>query len=161
MSIEPSFDVFEQRFQAREAQCLAMRLVSDLETPVSAYLKMKTLAGAGPSFLLESVEGGAVRGRYSMIGLEPDLIWRCHRGEASVCRPALGDAFLVDPRPAFESLRALLAESAIPDGEALAGGEYCIMKVVLRSGRRRRAERRRPAVAGAAGHEQAGAFPAG
>jgi hypothetical protein len=56
----------------------------------------------------DSVEGGAVRGRYSMIGLEPDLIWRCHRGEASLCRPALGEVFLSDPRPAFESLRALL-----------------------------------------------------
>ena len=53
-------------------------LVADLETPVSAFLK---LAGGKPmSFLLESVEGGAVRGRYSIIGLEPDLIWRANGG---------------------------------------------------------------------------------
>ncbi len=58
-----------------------------------------------------------------MIGLEPDLIWRCHRGQASLCRPALGDGFLADPRPAFESLRALLEESAIPDADAPGSGE--------------------------------------
>ena len=52
-------------------------LVADLETPVSAFLK---LGGGKPmSFLLESVEGGAVRGRYSIIGLDPDLIWRGER----------------------------------------------------------------------------------
>ena len=57
-----------------EAQVVWTTLVADLETPVSAFLK---IAGGRPmSFLLESVEGGAVRGRYSIIGLEPDLIWR-------------------------------------------------------------------------------------
>ncbi len=72
MSIEPDFAAFEARYQAGEAQCLVTRLVADLETPVSAYLKMKAMAGGKPSFLLESVEGGAVRGRYSIIGLLPD-----------------------------------------------------------------------------------------
>ena len=50
-------------------------LVADLETPVSAMLKLAE--GRPYSFLFESVEGGAVRGRYSAIGLKPDLIWRC------------------------------------------------------------------------------------
>ena len=61
-------------------------LVADLETPVSAFLK---LAGGKPmSFLLESVEGGAVRGRYSIIGLEPDLIWRANGAQAEINRSA-------------------------------------------------------------------------
>ena len=116
------FDEFERSPQAYEAgtpQLLRQVLVGDCETPVAAFLKLRH-ATAGPAFLLESVEGGAVRGRYSMIGLEPDLIWRCHRGEASLCRPALGETFLADPRPAFESLRALLDESAIPDATSRA-----------------------------------------
>ena len=50
--------------------------VADLETPVSAFLKLSQGA-TGNIFLLESVEGGATRGRYSMIGLDPDAIWRC------------------------------------------------------------------------------------
>ena len=88
------------------------RLIADNETPVGAAAKLM-LEGRG-DFLLESVQGGEVRGRYSMIGLDPDLIWRCEGGRAS--RAALPDlaAFAPDDRPPLESLRALIAESAIP-----------------------------------------------
>ena len=77
MQIEPSADAFAARYARGEAQVVWTTLVADLETPVSAFLK---IAGGRPmSFLLESVEGGAVRGRYSIIGLDPDLIWRTQR----------------------------------------------------------------------------------
>ncbi len=115
-------EAFAAAYEAGTPQLLRQVLVGDCETPVAAFLKLRH-ATTGPAFLLESVEGGAVRGRYSMIGLEPDLIWRCHRGQASLCRPALGDGFLPDPRPAFESLRALLEESAIPDADTPGSGE--------------------------------------
>jgi anthranilate synthase component 1 len=114
MTPAPDFEGFSQAYEAGAPQLLRQVLVGDCETPVAAFLKLRH-ATKGAAFLLESVEGGAVRGRYSMIGLEPDLIWRCHHGRASTCRPALGEDFLADPRPAFESLRALLDESAIPD----------------------------------------------
>src|SRR5690606_13026766 len=45
---------------------------ADLETPVSAYLKV---ARGGYSFLLESVEGGERQGRYSFIGTEPYRVY--------------------------------------------------------------------------------------
>ncbi|MET3892038.1 anthranilate synthase component 1 [Bosea sp. OAE506] len=115
-------EAFAAAYEAGTPQLLRQVLVGDCETPVAAFLKLRH-ATTGPAFLLESVEGGAVRGRYSMIGLEPDLIWRCHHGEAALCRPALGDGFLPDPRPAFESLRALLEESAIPEDDAPGAGE--------------------------------------
>ena len=67
------------------AQVVSTRLVADLETPVSAMLKLAR--GEPYSFLLESVEGGAVRGRYSIIGMKPDLIWRC-RGAQGRDQPA-------------------------------------------------------------------------
>ena len=118
MQTLPEFERFAEGLDAGVPQLLQQVLVGDCETPVAAFLKLRH-ATQGPAFLLESVEGGAVRGRYSMIGLEPDLIWRCHHGAASTCRPALGEGFLADPRPAFESLRMLLAESAIPDSEDL------------------------------------------
>ena len=54
-------------------------ILADLETPVSAYLK---LAQAGPSFLLESVTGGQNVGRYSFIGSDPYQILRMHDGVA-------------------------------------------------------------------------------
>lgn len=55
---------------------LRTTLVADLETPVAAFMKLRRVF-SGPAFLLESVEGGATRGRYSMIGVAPDLLWRC------------------------------------------------------------------------------------
>jgi len=72
------------------------------------------------SFLLESVEGGAARGRYSIIGLDPDLVWRTIGPRAEINRSARTDpeAFLPCPEPPLMALRALIAESriALPRG---------------------------------------------
>ena len=74
MQIEPAAASFAQTYAAGRPQVVWTRLVADLETPVSAFLKV---ASRRPlSFLLESVEGGATRGRYSVIGLDPDVVWR-------------------------------------------------------------------------------------
>ena len=85
--------------------------VADLETPVAAYLKLAH--GTPNTFLLESVEGGSARGRYSIIGMAPDLLWRCRDGRAELNRHARAapHAFVPDGRPALDSLRALVAES--------------------------------------------------
>ena len=113
----PDFEEFSARFDANTPQVVWTRLVADLETPVSAMLK---LSGGQPnSFLLESVEGGAIRGRYSFIGLKPDLIWRCFGNTAEINRAAIDDPDHFVPCPVSEtsgtldSLRALLAESRI------------------------------------------------
>jgi anthranilate synthase component 1 len=82
---------------------------------------IKLAEGRPYSFLLESVEGGAVRGRYSMIGMKPDLVWRSRGDAVEVNRRARTDhaAFEPDPTPPLESLRALLAESRIELGADL------------------------------------------
>src|SRR6476659_9982241 len=82
---EPSVD-FKARYARGEAQVVWTTLVADLETPVSAFLKIA--GGRAMSLLLESVEGGAVRGRYSIIGLEPDLVWRTNGARAEINRTA-------------------------------------------------------------------------
>jgi anthranilate synthase component 1 len=89
-------------------------LVGDLLTPVAAFMRLRH-GRRGTAFLLESVEGGAVRGRYSMIGLEPDLVWRCQDGAAAINRNALAQdsAFQSEPSPPLDSLRSLIAESAL------------------------------------------------
>ena len=77
------------------------------------------------SFLLESVEGGDTRGRYSIIGLEPDLVWRTQGAKAEINRAARSkpDAFSPCPQPPLQALRALLAESRISAaGKAAADG---------------------------------------
>jgi anthranilate synthase component 1 len=115
------FADFRQDYDAGRGRILWLRGVADLETPVAAFLKLAH--GRPNTFLLESVEGGATRGRYSIIGLEPDLIWRCRAGRADINRDALAApyAFTPDPRRPLESLRALVAESRLEVPEGLPG----------------------------------------
>src|SRR6476661_3990678 len=111
MQIEPSETAFAECYRRDEPQVVWTTLVADLETPVSAFLK---LGGAkAMSFLLESVEGGAVRGRYSIIGFEPDLIWRTVQGKAEINRTARNNpnAFDSCSEPPLSALRTLIAES--------------------------------------------------
>jgi anthranilate synthase component 1 len=108
------YDDFARRYADGRACLVATTLVADLETPVSAYLKLAANR-AGNMFLLESVEGGAQRGRYSMIGLDPDVVWRSTGEGAEINRRALvePDAFVPCPGKPLDALRALLAESRI------------------------------------------------
>jgi anthranilate synthase component 1 len=118
MQFEPETDAFFQAYEEGRAQVMWTSLVADLETPVSAMLKLA--AGKANSFLLESVEGGENRGRYSIIGMNPDLIWRCRGEKAELNRSAASDpdAFTPCPEPALDSLRALVEESRVdlPEG---------------------------------------------
>jgi anthranilate synthase component 1 len=113
MQIEPQSSAFAQCYARGEPQVVWTTLVADLETPVSAFLKIAV--GRPMSFLLESVEGGAVRGRYSIIGLDPDLIWRTLEGRAEINRAARDRDGRFEPCNAapLAALRALIAESRI------------------------------------------------
>jgi len=86
---------------------------ADLLTPVAAFLKLTAAlaGGARNAFLLESIEGGVARGRYSVIGLLPDVVWRCQGGIVSVSRE--GRAFAADTQAPLDSLRALLQDSRL------------------------------------------------
>ena len=101
MSLTPDYDSFAAGYAAGKNQIVYTRLAADLDTPVSLMLK---LSGArADAFMLESVTGGEVRGRYSIIGMKPDLIWRCHRTKPEINRQARYDRdnFVVeaaDPR---------------------------------------------------------------
>jgi len=108
MAIEPDFAAFAKGYASRTPQVVYTRLIADLETPVSAFLKLGE--GRDNAFLLESVQGGEARGRYSIIGLKPDLIWRCRDGKAEINRAARADAtkFALD-RSADQPLTALRA----------------------------------------------------
>ncbi|MDB5373785.1 MAG: anthranilate synthase component [Belnapia sp.] len=104
----PDFAAFSAGLAAGQGQVLWRERVADLDTPVGVFLKLA--AGKPHSFLLESVEGGAARGRYSAVGLEPDLIWRCRDGRAEVNRHAQAapHGFVPDGEDAMASLRAAL-----------------------------------------------------
>ena len=123
MDLNPTAATFKKTYNAGRAQVAWTQLVGDLDTPVSAYLK---LVGADShAFLMESVEGGAQRGRYSFVGCRPDLVWRCTGNSAEINRQALHDRDAFQPCAvaekdgALKSLRALMAESRIDMPEDL------------------------------------------
>ncbi len=108
-SIFPSEADFKNNYDSGKTQLVWRWAGADLETPVSAYLKL--CENEDYSFLLESVEGGAVLGRYSIIGLSPDTIWECIDDEVSIWND-YGSTEL-DNAPPLKSLRKLLADSHI------------------------------------------------
>ncbi len=75
MHIAPSRDRFLELSAQGNLIPVYCDLMADLETPVSAYVKLK--AAAGPAFLLESIEGGANLNRYSFIGCQPRKVIEC------------------------------------------------------------------------------------
>ncbi len=119
MQAEPAFSAFAETYEGGQPQVVWTSLVADLETPVSAMLKLAD--GTPNSFLLESVEGGANRGRYSIIGLRPDLIWRCRGDAAEINRIADRDAHAFEPCEdgALASLRRIVDEARIELPEEL------------------------------------------
>jgi len=111
--VSPSQTAFSTAYDAGRGTLVWTTGVADLETPVAAFLKLA--AGRANAFLLESIEGGSARSRYSIIGMEPDLVWRCRSGRAETNRHARSapHAFVPDERPAIDSLRALIAETQL------------------------------------------------
>ncbi|MDR3507280.1 MAG: anthranilate synthase component I [Caulobacteraceae bacterium] len=127
MTFSPEFSDFEKTYQSGAAQIVWTRIVDDLETPVSAYLKVAH--GQPNAFLFESVEGGAWRGRYSVIAMQPELIWRCYGDKAEISQGADLEAGVFRPEAggALDSLRDLVARSRLdlPKGlPPMAGGVF-------------------------------------
>ncbi|MDG2244027.1 MAG: anthranilate synthase component I [Rhodospirillaceae bacterium] len=113
MDLSPALSVFSDTYNAGKAQVAWTTLVSDLDTPVSATIKL----GTEQSYvsLLESVEGGATRGRYSFISLKPDVVWKCNGQSAEISRDPSGahTTFVACDTQTLDSLRDLVAESRI------------------------------------------------
>jgi anthranilate synthase component 1 len=113
VDLTPSFDEFARAYEAGQNQVVHTRLAADLDTPVSLMLKLT--GAARDAFMLESVTGGEVRGRYSIIGMKPDLIWQCHGKASRINRAARfdSDAYEDQDGDPLSNLRALIAESRI------------------------------------------------
>ncbi|WP_417594803.1 anthranilate synthase component I family protein [Parasphingorhabdus sp.] len=103
------------------------RQVADTETPVSAALKLME-DGRG-DYLLESVEGGETRGRHSMIGLAPDLVFRADGAEAAINRTWLQDrgAFARESGDSLSVLRSLVKACQMEVPEELPRALACLV----------------------------------
>jgi anthranilate synthase component I len=101
--------------------------IADTETPVSAFLKLHERDRG--DYLLESVEGGAVRGRYSLIGLAPDLIFRASGDVPEINREWLTsrEAFVPLEGGSLAAMRALVEVCRIDLPEGLPGALACLV----------------------------------
>ena len=102
-------------FKKKENALIFETFSADTDTPVSLFLKY--FEGKDDSFLLESVTGGEIKGRYSIIGTKPDLIWKCEGDKAFISRNY--SDFVEDSRGAIDSLRNILDESSMKFPESL------------------------------------------
>jgi len=101
-------------FNPSKPQLVYARIINDIDTPVSAFLK---IAENKPyAFLFESVQGGEIRGRYSFLGFSPDIIWKSHGDISFISRD--GGKFEQSKKKPLESLRSLQEESSfvLPKG---------------------------------------------
>ena len=103
------------------------RQIADVDTPVAAALKLIE-AGRG-DFLLESVEGGAARGRYTLLGLAPDLVFRAHADGAAINRSWLTDRNRFEPckEDALAAIRSLAAACRMDVPEGLPPALACLV----------------------------------
>ncbi|GBR71687.1 anthranilate synthase component I [Gluconobacter kanchanaburiensis] len=96
---------------------------ADLLTPVSAFLRLSNLSDDPYRLLFESVEGGAARGRYSVIALLPDLVWKCRDGQVTL------DGAPIKGVP-LDTLNAIVDDSQIelpPDMPPMIGGVFGVL----------------------------------
>ena len=107
---ELSFKEFSKNYNNKKNQILHSELISDLETPISSLLKLSP--NEKYSFLLESVEGGKQRGRYSFLGVNPDLIWEYKNKKIKITgkNSKLIKSLKINDKP-LDSLRILIKNS--------------------------------------------------
>ena len=109
----PPYAEFAAGYERGLNQIVYAQLAADLDTPVSLMLKLS--AAGENSFMLESVTGGEIRGRYSIVGMDPDVIWQCRDGVARIkeLTGSGGPAWSTEPGDALASLRKLIENSRI------------------------------------------------
>ena len=128
MSARPeNWDTARAALEAGQPALIWRRQIADTETPVGAAVKL-IVPGRG-DFLLESVEGGAVRGRYSLLGLDPDLVFRAAGRDCEINRSwrASPDAFAALPGDSLTELRALVEACRINVPPALPAVLACLV----------------------------------
>ncbi len=126
--MSPEADAVAQKQIDAGAPALIWRsMIADTETPVSAMLKL--FEPERGDFILESVEGGAVRGRYSLIGLAPDLIFKAHGKRAAVNHhwQTDRDSFVPLAEDSMTALRNLVASCRIDVPDGLPGVLACLV----------------------------------
>jgi anthranilate synthase component 1 len=112
---------------ATKPELIWRKRIADTETPVSAALKL--FVPERGDFILESVEGGETRGRHSLIGIAPDLVFRAAGDSAEINSQWMTDrtAFAPSPLPSLDALRALAADCRMDVPKELPPALACLV----------------------------------
>ena len=97
---------FINNYNSGISQIIQKELIADIETPISSLLKISH--NQKYSFLLESVEGGDQRGRFSLLGCDPDLIWEVKNNNAKIKKLNKDLNIPIGTSDPIESLKKLL-----------------------------------------------------
>ena len=124
---ELDLDRVRKALEAGKSALVWRRQIADTDTPISAALKL--IEPDRGDFLLESVEGGSVRARYSLLGLAPDLVFRAQGQQAEINREWATDraAFAPVAAKTLDALRQLAAECRCEVDEALPSALACLV----------------------------------
>jgi len=99
---------FTKNYNLGKKQIIYHTLSADIHTPVSILIKLKN---EKYSFLYESVEKGSQKGRYSIIGLKPDLVWECKNNKCTVLNLLKNKKTSTFEQNPLKSLKKLIKEN--------------------------------------------------
>jgi len=123
----PTLDEFLKLAAQGNLIPVTRRLLADIETPLSAYRKIR---GAGESFLFESVEGGEHLGRYSFVGCNPRAVIKQTGNRVAVIENGkVVELFTVSPSPGFATLSPTGGEGR-GEGESVRDGLEVVERVM-------------------------------
>ena len=116
----PSLEEFREKAKEGNLIPVYKEIMADMETPVTAFLKIDT---GKHSFLLESVEGGEKWGRYSFLGSNPSIIVKCKGNRVTVTRDTVSETFEShDPLSVIKELMSRYRPVQLPELPIFFGG---------------------------------------
>ena len=108
--LKPDFNLFKIKYKLGQRQILYTSVAADVHTPVSSLIKLEK---EDYTFLFESVEKGSQKGRYSVIGLKPDLIWECKNNSCIITDKTLKKNYYEKNITPLSSLRNLIKKNKL------------------------------------------------
>lgn len=116
----PSLEQFREKAKEGNLIPVYKEIMADMETPVTAFLKIDT---GNYSFLLESVEGGEKWARYSFLGSNPSIIFKCKGSKITISRDSVTETFeSADPLSDLKKLLEVYKPVILPELPRFYGG---------------------------------------
>ena len=113
---EPDLKLFEKNYLSGKTQVLFHSFSADIHTPVSILIQLQKEKYV---FLFESVEKGSQKGRYSVIGIRPDLIWECKNNKCLITDLVRSKNQIIDSKEPLQSLSSFIKNNKIKLPEEL------------------------------------------